>query len=203
MSAPVKSCRAFVALAVPALAQARLADIQSQLRLLLPPGTASWPRLENLHLTLRFLGNVANDRCEELASVLSAIARGYAPLDLTATGLGCFPNVGRPHVVWVGIRESQGHLRRLHAEVHSVTAPFTSELPEDRFVGHVTLARLKKLERGAVARLADFLRHNLNQPFGQWRAARLLLLRSDLSAHGSRYTLLAELPFSATCTGTD
>jgi RNA 2',3'-cyclic 3'-phosphodiesterase len=197
MSAPEDSWRLFVALALPQEVKARLADVQSELRCLLHSSSASWTRPENFHLTIRFLGKVTKRRCEALACALAAVAAIHTPLELTAQRLGCFPNVRRPHVVWAGVHDDRKQLERLQQKVNNATAPFTAEPPEKKLIGHITLARIKRLRRVELTRVGDFIAANATRGFGQWRSASLLLMRSEPMPTGSRYTPLAELPFPA------
>lgn len=196
MSAPEDSWRLFVALALPEEVKARLADVQAELRCLLPASSASWTRPENFHLTIRFLGKVTKARCEALAGTLAAAAAIHRPLELTAEQLGCFPNVRRPHVVWAGVHDDGKQLERLQQDVNNATAPFTAEPLGKKFAGHITLARIKRLRQVELKHMDDFIASNATRGFGQWRSVKLLLMRSEPMPGGSRYTPLAKLPFS-------
>lgn len=197
MSAPEESWRLFVALDLPAEVKARLAQVQSHIRSVLPSGGASWTRPENLHLTLRFLGQVSKDRCGQLLRVLSAVAEKCPPLELRAARLGCFPDLRRPRILWAGVHDDREVLGRLQREVESATAPFTSEPAEEKFTGHVTLGRIKRLRPADLKRVREIVGSHATQDFGQWQAAGFLLLRSDATPEGSRYTGLGELALRA------
>lgn len=168
---------------------------QTELREVLPDKAARWTRREQFHLTLRFLGNVETSRADELVSVSQEVCRHFAPLDLTARGMGFFPDARFPRVLWVGVKDPAGQLKNVWQAIQTVTQPFTQEAPEVRFVGHITVARLNRLRRPEVENLADAVEKLQNHVFGQWTANQLQLMRSELSPQGARHTLLAELPF--------
>src|SRR5262245_61664854 len=168
MSAVAETSRLFVALTIPDAIKARLAELQANLRSRLPAASASWPRAENLHLTLRFLGNVARDRIDTLRIALDEVARNTVPIALAAEDVGCFPNVRRPRVLWAGVRAEGGQLENLHRRVADATASFTREPAEGNFVGHVTLARFKQIRRPETEVIARFLRAAGGRRFGAW-----------------------------------
>jgi hypothetical protein len=114
MSAGAESFRLFLALPIPAEVKASLSTAQDELRQLLPARTASWTRAENMHLTLRFLGDVDGQRVEALiASVRSATA-GFGALPLVSELLGAFPDLRYPRVTsrWHGSNRSSARRRR-------------------------------------------------------------------------------------------
>ena len=191
----METSRLFVALAVPREVQARLAAVQSDLRPQLPSATASWPRAEKLHLTLRFLGSVANENIAALKSVLDGVAAVTEPMRLTAEGVGCFPALHRPAFLWAGVAGDADRLEKLQRNVVEVTDPFAQTPAERSFAGHVTLARFKRLRAREVEQVMTFLRETARQDFGSWLADEVLLIRSELASTGSRYTTLAMFPF--------
>src|SRR5512134_624706 len=102
MSGEGGKLRLFIAIALPDDIKARLAALQRELREGLGRSSISWTRPENLHLTLRFLGDISSDRIDDLTAALAAAAASQAPLNLTVAGLGCFPSSRRPRILWAG-----------------------------------------------------------------------------------------------------
>jgi 2'-5' RNA ligase len=84
-----------------------LVDVQHSLNYLLPPGCISWTRPESLHLTLRFLGDVPEARIEELKAALVGAMSSHYALELTCEGLGCFPNLRFPRILWAGVHDAR------------------------------------------------------------------------------------------------
>src|SRR5690242_14727041 len=96
----VQSARLFIAVAVPAAVQAGLGIAQKELNQQLRGNEIRWVRPEQIHLTLKFLGNVALEQIEELTSLTREACRRFKPMQLYASGIGFFPSAHRPRVVW-------------------------------------------------------------------------------------------------------
>ena len=191
----MESSRLFVALPVPDAVQARLATLQTDLRPRLPSRAASWTRAENLHLTLRFLGSVANESIAALKLALHAVSAGTKPMRLAAQGVGCFPDLRRPAILWSGVKGDAGQLEKLQRSVVEAAIPFAQTPAERNFTGHVALARFRRLRPRDVERLKTFLSEVARQRLGSWQADEFLLIRSELAPGGSRYTTLAKFAF--------
>ena len=166
---------------------------QDTLRRAAPENQVRWSRRDQLHLTLRFLGDVEAERVSALTEALQLCSQEFAPLHLRAEGIGFFPDARRPRVVWVGVQEAQDQLSRLQSSVQAATAPFTTEKPEQHFAGHVTFGRFKGLRRTDADALASLANQGTPRPFGQWVANEIEIIQSELSPKGAQYTTLAEL----------
>ncbi len=173
--------RLFVGLALePGLAE-RLAAMGAGL-----PG-ARWVAARNLHVTLRFIGEVDEAAAHEIHDALAALA--LPPLALTLEGLGLF-GARKPHTLWAGLARDEA-LERLQAKVEAAMV-HAGQPPEPRkFFPHVTLARLSQAQ---PARLQAFI--SLNSPFrgGPWAVDHVTLFRSFLSHSGAEYEAVAEYP---------
>lgn len=183
--------RLFVAVAIPDGVKTKIEEAQAELRRTLPDRSVRWARREQFHLTLKFLGDVEAARVEALGEAMRGACRGFAPLHLRAEGVGCFPDLRYPRVLWTGVRDEAERLPRLQAAVELATRDFTTEEKEERFSGHVTLARIKGVKRAeaeALARAAEGMKARL---FGQWTAYQIELKQSELSPQGARHTTLA------------
>jgi 2'-5' RNA ligase len=107
----------------------------------LPKQGVRFVRSEKLHLTLAFLGNVAEDQLDPLKIALDAVAAKALSVELD--GLGAFPDMRRPKVIYVGLSGQVEELGRIGSEVTSAAMPFAPERDEKTFAPHVTLARIK------------------------------------------------------------
>lgn len=151
-------------------------------------GNGSWVSPENYHLTVRFLGEVPEERVKELLDVGEETARATAPFSLVLAVLGGFPQPKAARVLWVGPRkesvEFQGLCRRLETAVQALGFP-----PEKReALPHVTLARFK-----APKDLRSLVHMEVAIPEAQVRS--LTLMRSELRPEGAKYTPLARWEF--------
>lgn len=145
---------------------------------------------QNVHITLRFLGDIAEAQAEPIAAAVRTAAEGVGPIDLSLTGLGAFPHIDRPSVVWVGAT----HDRPLHSVVEQLdplidALGFAAERRE--WNSHVTLARVKAKP---PADLLAMLRRMRQRSFGAVRIATIDLMASDLTPTGPVYSVITSVP---------
>ena len=188
-----QAIRVFVAIHVLDNVLAQLAKVQHELQAVLPRNSTAWTKPESMHLTLRFLGNVAPTCVPELETQLRAALAGFGKIDLVCERLGCFPDLRYPRVVWAWVHDTNERLRQLHRCVDEAVREFAEKPAEARFVGHVTLARPKQIKRPDADRLARFVEAAVDRSFGGWTATEVVLLRSELSSSGSKYHELARV----------
>lgn len=186
--------RLFVAVRIPEPIKAEVEKAQDQLRRAVKGGASRWTSRDQFHLTLKFLGNVEVQRVEALGEALRIACGAFAPLQLQAERLGFFPDARRPRVVWVGIHDLGGQLERLQGAVEKAAREFTAEESEKRFTGHVTLGRIKDLQRPEVEALANAAAALSETMFGRWTASDVELVRSQLSTQGASYSTLTTAP---------
>jgi 2'-5' RNA ligase len=186
--------RTFVAIAVPEEVRAKLVAAQHELQSVLPRAAAAWSKPDNMHLTLRFLGNVAAARIMELTDQLRAAVTGFGAQELICERLGCFPDLRFPRVVWAWVHDEAERLPELHRRIEVATKEFAEKPAESRFVGHITLARPKQIKRPEAERVARFVEGAVGRAFGRWQARDVLLVQSELSPGGSKYVELARFP---------
>jgi len=189
MDASTPDCiRAFIALALePALA----AEVKKlQQRLSSPGGMVRWINPEHLHLTLQFLGTVAADRVDDLIAALRRACARAVPFQLTLEGAGCFPNAKSPRVIWIGIQGDLQPLRRLQEQIAQETKVFGDHRDLRAFQPHLTIGRVKA--SGAEAIRAGQAIECVTVPkLGDWPVQQVLLVQSELSPYGGRYSTLA------------
>jgi RNA 2',3'-cyclic 3'-phosphodiesterase len=189
-----ESLRLFIAVPVPESIKDEIERAQAELRRAVAKEPVRWTRREQFHLTLKFLGNVQPTRLDALAQAMAEGAGGFPPLLLRAEGVGFFPDARFPRVAWVGLRDREGRLAGLQSAIEAKVQEFTSEPPEKRFAGHVTLGRIKGLKRPGAERLAAAAASMAGRFFGEWTAGSVELVRSELAAEGARYSCLTAVP---------
>lgn len=186
-----EAVRTFIAIEVPDAAKESLAALSGRLRM--PGVRASWVKPKNMHLTLRFLGEIDPDRIETLATGLDHAYQGRTPFDLYIRGAGAFPKPRKPSVIWAGIEPLEGAL----AEVQAIAERAARDigLPPDNkaFRAHLTLARIRD------ARTAQPLMVRLEQERdfdgGEFSVQGVSLFSSQLTPQGSIYQRLREFCF--------
>lgn len=205
------SYRTFIAIELPRALRAKLIEHINRLRRDVPEARASWSREGNLHLTLKFLGNVPVTEIPKLSEAVKRAVSGINPFDLTVAGCGVFPPKGRPNVLWIGMSPS-GHptpdtQANRTAELPTANSPhpeFSRHLlfvlysaiedecsnagfPREQraFHPHLTIARLRKT--GGERRLAE-AHKSLEFSSETFSVSELVVFKSELLREGSKHT---------------
>ena len=193
-----ESWRVFIAIELPRTVRRKIKEHIDRLRTSLPEARASWTREENLHLTLKFLGDVPVDRVEPLSQALLRAAKLSPPFEMVIQDCGVFPPRGKPSVLWIGAgTHASGVLpptkplssaQLLHGAIEDECAKVGFVRDKRSFHPHLTIARLRNPQ--GARRLAD-----LHQEIGfnelSVQVTEVCLIRSELSSAGSRYTVIA------------
>jgi len=151
-----------------------------------------WVRPENLHLTLKFLGQVEQTRLLAIAEVIGSVARSSVPFRLVLGGLGAFPSPRAARVIWVGVPEGAGSLAGLQARLEAELEPLGFAREERAFTAHLTLGRVRG--PGHREQLAAALISMPAELLGEMVLDRIELMKSDLRPGGARYSILHSLP---------
>ena len=182
------SLRVFCAVELPADVRAAAAAHAARLRRDFPEARASWVRPEGLHVTLKFIGEVAAARVRDISSAAEAAVEGFAPFSLLVEEAGTFPPRGAARVLWLGLRDESGGLARLQRrlEAECKAAGFPAE--PRAFKPHLTLARLR--QPASAHELSEAHRRSTFGPH-RFKVSELVVMRSELGPGGSRYTPLS------------
>jgi len=188
--------RAFVAIRLPDELLVSLRELQARLQAGLPEGVVRWSPPEQTHLTLKFLGDIATADLRALTEGLRGICLRTAPLLLRAEGIGCFPNPGRPKVVWVGVAGDLAELERLQSQIEAVMKPWCERSEDRPFRPHLTIGRVREarphLARQVGAKTAEMRVAQL----AEWKVTQIDLVSSRLSPKGAEHTIVASLPLT-------
>lgn len=187
--------RAFVAIDLSADVRAAVVAAQTTLREAAPRADVRWAETEKLHLTLKFLGEVAEARLDDVVAALAEAASRHRPFWLAAGGIGGYPSIGRPRVLWAGLASGHREIGLLAADVERAVEPLGFPREARPFSGHVTLGRVRS-PRG-VSRVTKAAAGLADRAFGQWRVGEMVLYRSYLRPTGSIYEPLARFELGA------
>ncbi|MGA2768964.1 MAG: RNA 2',3'-cyclic phosphodiesterase [Candidatus Bathyarchaeia archaeon] len=144
---------------------------------------------KNIHITLRFLGNVRTDTVENIFDGMKKVQ--FVPFDVKICGVGAFPDIRYPRVVWAGITEGADNLRKIFGQLEPHLRSLGFAPDPKGFSPHLTIARVRSGRN--KAELARFISENVDCEFGTIRAACLRLKRSDLTPKGPIYSTLKEV----------
>jgi len=183
--------RLFVALEIPSTVRANLADLLKSLHAVSPQ--MRWVRLQNLHVTLKFIGEVPEARLAAIRAGLAQV-RSEGPVTLNFRGLGFFPGEKHPRVFWAGIAASP-NLKTLAVVIDEVMEMLGVPREQRPFSPHLTLARFEP------PRLPEQLRAVIQQAighdFGSLRTNQFHLIESKLKPSGAEYTTVESFSFAA------
>jgi len=181
--------RLFVALEIPPAVRESLGEFLAVLRAL--SSQPRWVRTDNLHITLKFIGEVQPEKLGDIRVALSAV-----PFDRSVTldfrGVGFFPNEKRPRVFWAGV-EASANLARLAGDTDRALERLGVPPEKRLFSPHLTLARFEP--PGLPEKLRAAIQENARREFGSVAAREFHLIESKLKPGGAEYTTLETFPF--------
>jgi len=181
-----ETIRAFIAIELPTQVREGIGQVQVAMQSMGLRG--AWIRPENIHLTLRFLGDIRSAAIETIAGAMAEAAKSCGPFQLSGKSVGVFPNTDRPRVLWVGVA---GQVERLQKLQHSLTEQLAGcGYPEERrrFHGHLTVARFKRPPPAGV--LLQAIQAQAAFETEPSFAGELILLQSLLKPSGAVYSPL-------------
>jgi 2'-5' RNA ligase len=157
------------------------------------PGV-KWVSPHQIHLTLRFYGNVPIESIGDLKAALGNACLGITPFELKAENTGCFPAWDRPRVIWTDLSGHLAPLMALQAKVDAATRPFGDNLESQDFIPHLTLGRVKTKSPLEMRQIGEKVRSIDIGTMGQWTAAQIQLIQSRLTTQGPEYEVLETIP---------
>jgi 2'-5' RNA ligase len=184
-----ESLRLFCAVELPPEVRAKAARYITRLREAAPNARASWDREEKLHLTLKFFGDTEEERVEQLKDALERAASAINSFELALEGTGAFPPSGLPRVLWLGVKDSSQQLIRLHQRIEDECERHGFTRERKRFHPHLTIARLRSHDG---AKQIASLHKSMEFETEAFSVTQIVLIKSDLSPQGSRYTKIGQ-----------
>ncbi len=166
----------------------RIASILSSLQAL--GGDLKAVEGENIHLTLKFLGNVSTPRLAEVKSSLKQLT--FQSFTAEIKGAGAFPNLKHMNVIWVGVNEGWTQVEQIYEQVEKLLSGVGFKRENRRFSPHITIARVRSGRRRDET--ASFLQHLIDESFGTITVDKVRLKQSILSSSGPKYSTLLEVP---------
>lgn len=177
--------RTFICVELPEDLTKKIGDIQAQLK----PYSAgiSWVRPHNIHLTLKFLGDVEEPRLPDIAHAMEEIAAQHAPFTVIPDGQGVFPHAKNPRVFWLGIREATGTLIQLQQAIEDRLEAIGFAKEKRAFTPHLTIGRVRPYRKPKELTAAFMALAFTADPF---EVDHITIMRSDLKPTGAVYTPL-------------
>jgi 2'-5' RNA ligase len=189
---PKDDVRAFIAIELPEDVKRFLERISTKLKKC--GADVGWVRTENIHLTLKFLGSVRPDLIPSIEEAVAPVFGEQSPVNLAVRGLGVFPGMRSPRVVWTGCVDSSKALGPLVAKLEESLEPLGFTKEKRPFSPHLTLGRARSNKR--VPDLVEELRQNLDVSGPEFTADHAVLFQSVLKPTGAEYRPLRSFGFA-------
>ena len=180
------SIRSFIAIELAPDIRAQIEKIQNELK-----GSSAdvrWVRSGGIHLTLKFLGGVQEEKIPEIAGILKQCAAETDSFNLTIHSLGAFPNVTNPKVIWIGVEDESGRLLTVQQVIEKGLAAIGFKAEKRAFTPHLTLGRLKSPKGKQAVR--QQIEASRKCECGTFTVKEICLFKSDLKPSGAVYTKL-------------
>jgi RNA 2',3'-cyclic 3'-phosphodiesterase len=175
--------RGFIAVELPETVKTFLRDISSELQQC--RADVKWVRPENIHVTLKFLGNVRGDLIPAVENLMKSILIGQPAMDMRVSGLGAFPGLSRPRVIWAGLKDASGRLAPLATELDKALEPLGFEREKRPFSPHLTLGRVRS--NSGIRELVEAVRMKMDAAGPNFVAGRVIFFESILKPSGAEY----------------
>jgi 2'-5' RNA ligase len=183
--------RIFIAVEIPSEIKSALKALQTDLRR--AGADVSWTAPENMHLTLKFIGEVEETRIVEIEKVCDALGAEFTPFTLKLNGTGVFPNARQPRVLWAGLSGEVEIVVEMHKRFDERLALMGFKREEKGFHPHLTIGRLKSNKKTSEL-LALAGAHQL--PALSFVVTEIVLMKSELDSAGAQYTTMAKASLS-------
>ena len=184
-----QTVRSFIAIELPAAVLSLLDSVQQELKGLRLK--ARWVRPQNIHLTLKFLGNIDSGEIEKIGRAMVDATVDSAPFTLTIGGIGFFPDIKRPRVIWVGLDGAKPALFNLQRNLADRLAIAGFPKEERSFKAHLTLGRIRQAVNPNIVDQAIQGYSDLGDL--KFTVNRIILFKSDLKPSGAEYSHLKQM----------
>jgi len=185
--------RSFIAIDFPEETRKALKDVQERLKQ--SGAGVRWVKPGSIHLTLKFLGNIHPAQVEDIALAVAQEIRDQPPITLGAAGLGAFPSLRKPRVIWIGMEGEVQRLTRIQARVENALEPLGFVREKRPFRPHLTIGRVK--DRRRLQALIDAMAELKIPEFDSFDVTEIILYKSDLRPTGAIYTKLHRMSLAA------
>jgi 2'-5' RNA ligase len=185
--------RAFIAIELPAELKNELTALETQLKKNSPP-VVKWVDPNSIHITLKFLGEIATDSIDELMLAIEDAVQGIAPFELEVRELGAFPSLDRAQVIWVGVKGELEKIAQLQKNIEVNAEPLGFPRESRAFSPHLTLGRLRDEARpNDRQRLGKLLTNTNVTALHNVAVNAVNLMKSQLTPTGPIYTCIGSV----------
>lgn len=189
--------RLFVAVELPDNIRDHISGAIDRLQQAVPRHAIRWVPLQNLHLTLKFLGDVPETQIDQIRSNLDHAVARHRTFAFNVAGAGCFPTPKKPRVLWLGLHDDKHALLPLRDDIERLIAPLGFPTEKRPFSPHLTVGRVKRHIQGTkLTDIGNGVQKVAIGQLAQWQCSSISLMQSTLTPDGAIYTCLSQIPLN-------
>ena len=181
--------RSFLAIELPEAIRKRIEEIQADLKS--SHSDVRWVNPGKIHLTLKFFGNIEESQVDTITKSIEPLIAVIPHFSVEVRGMGAFPNIRNPRVIWIGLVDERQVLVPLQKQLESTLGTIGFQAEDRPFRPHLTLGRMNS-SRGRDE-LIERIQKYKEERFGDFEVRRFVLFKSDLKPTGPIYTALSEV----------
>ena len=181
--------RVFIAIELQDSIKDKIARVQERLKV--TQDKIKWVDPASVHLTLKFLGEIGEEKLEKVQQVVRELAERIPPFKMEIKGMGVFPGFSSPRVIWIGARDRSGRLEKLAAHLEEALAKERFAKEKRKWKAHLTLGRVKSLRE--TDKLGELIRKEIETDAGKMEVKDITVMRSQLTPRGPIYTSLGQI----------
>ena len=178
----MNTIRTFIAVEIDSQTKQKISDLIASLKK--SNADVKWVTKDQMHLTLKFLGNIEQNKVQEISDVLKSIAGNFKPFSISLSAIAGFPNLNRPKVIWLGIEKGAENLKKLNELIETGLEKIGFRKESREFNPHLTLGRVRTFKN--ISELTQII--NENNIHNEVKINELILFQSTLTPKGSIYT---------------
>ncbi len=184
-----RTVRCFIAIELPDDVKSIISGLQQSLQK--KGADIRWVRTENIHLTLKFLGDIEIERADSIMNVIKGTCKDHNCFSIEIKGIGTFPAGKTPRVLWAAVNNNE-ELLKLQAGIDRDAAFLGFSREKRGFSPHLTLGRFRSSrDKNALMDNIEIMKY---ESFGQFDVRSIYLIKSELKPSGAVYSILAEFP---------
>lgn len=187
-----KLIRTFIAIELDGVSRHTLSSFIDEVKKAIR-GNINWTKIENLHFTLKFLGEISNTQIEEVSNIINKITIRHTPFEAKVTGIGFFPAIKRPRIIWAGISDGKENMLKIANDIESSIEHLGFKKENREFTAHLTIARVRDYHIKIDHKILDALS---KEDICTFKVDHITLFKSELLPSGPVYSILKEFPLS-------
>ncbi len=189
--------RTFIAIELPQEIKDSLGKLQAELKK--TAADVKWVNPDNIHLTLKFLGEADDKKVIEIENILAGVAKNYKAFYIRPCAIGAFPKIEFPKVIWIGIDKGDNETKLIAGELEEKISQLGIPKEDRPFSSHITIGRTKSfLNRDKLIRELKNMEGKIEERFQEFPITKLTLFKSTLTPKGPIYAILKETNLNTT-----